>query len=310
VNATNRGLNRLLILVVGLVLVVIGAAALAVVTVPVVADWWRDNRSGVLDTIDGWFAWNPFAAAPGADAGQAAPIVVPIAGIVLLVLVAALLISFVLRQGRGRSGIVHRSAVEHGDIVLETDVVANALSDALDDTEAFSSVRVSSWDVKRAQASVRRWSRSTACSVSSCPSSSRSAARKPPSRNACCSDGHRSGRAGAIASPRPNRLIRSRASQNASVAGWTIGTHQRPTAIRGRGSNTMGKKILLIIVGLVAFGAYTLGAKAGQTRYREIKHAAEEFWNDPRVEKARKKAVKNAKKATAKAQKEVQKKLH
>jgi hypothetical protein len=30
--------------------------------------------------------------------------------------------------------------------------VANALSDALDDTEAFSSVRVSSWDVKRAQA--------------------------------------------------------------------------------------------------------------------------------------------------------------
>lgn len=151
-NATNRGLNRLLILVVGLVLVVIGAAALAVVTVPVVADWWRDNRSGVLDTIDGWFAWNPFAAAPGADAGQAAPIVVPIAGIVLLVLVAALLISFVLRQGRGRSGIVHRSAVEHGDIVLETDVVANALSDALDDTDAFSSVRVSSWDVKRAQA--------------------------------------------------------------------------------------------------------------------------------------------------------------
>ncbi|HXH34774.1 MAG TPA: hypothetical protein VNJ54_10220 [Plantibacter sp.] len=72
----------------------------------------------------------------------------------------------------------------------------------------------------------------------------------------------------------------------------------------------MGKKILLVIVGLIAFGAYVLGAKAGRTRYREIKHAADEFWNDPRVAKARKKAVKNAKKATAKAQKEVQKKLH
>ena len=151
-NSTNRGLNRLLILLIGLVFVVIGAAALAVVTVPVVADWWRDNRAVVLDTIEGWFAWNPFAAAPGADAGQTAPVLVPIVGIVLLVIVAALLIPFVLRQGRGRSGVVHRATVEHGDIVLETDVAANALNDALDDTEAFSSVRVSAWDVNRAQA--------------------------------------------------------------------------------------------------------------------------------------------------------------
>lgn len=151
-NSTNRGLNRLLILIVGLLFVVLGAAALAAVTVPVVADWWRDNRGSVLDTIDGWFAWNPFAAVPGTDAGQAAPILVPIAGIVLLVIVAAVLISFVLRQGRGRSGIVHRASVDHGDIVLQTDVAADALGDALDDTEAFSAVRVSAWDVNRAQA--------------------------------------------------------------------------------------------------------------------------------------------------------------
>jgi hypothetical protein len=152
VNSTNRGLNRLFILIIGLVLVVLGAAALAVVTVPVVADWWRDNRGAVLDTVDGWFAWNPFAASSGSDDGRTAPIIVPIAGIVLLVIVAALLISFILRQGRGRSGVVHRATVEHGDIVLETDVAANALGDALDDTEAFSAVRVSAWDVNRAQA--------------------------------------------------------------------------------------------------------------------------------------------------------------
>jgi len=72
----------------------------------------------------------------------------------------------------------------------------------------------------------------------------------------------------------------------------------------------MGKKIVLIVIAGIAFAAYVLGAKAGRTRYREIKHAADEFWNDPRVAKARKKAVKSAKKATAKAQKEVQKKLH
>lgn len=151
-NSTNRGLNRLLILLIGLVLVVLGSAALAAVAVPVVAAWWRDNRAAVLDTIDGWFAWNPFAAPSGGATEQTAPIIVPIAGIVLLVVVAALLLAFVLRQGRGRSGIVHRAEVDHGDIVLHTTVAADALGDALDDTEAFSNVRVSAWDVGRQQA--------------------------------------------------------------------------------------------------------------------------------------------------------------
>ncbi|MGK9149117.1 hypothetical protein KXS11_15905 [Plantibacter flavus] len=72
----------------------------------------------------------------------------------------------------------------------------------------------------------------------------------------------------------------------------------------------MGKKIVIVLVVGLAFGAYVLGAKAGRTRYREIKHAAEEFWNDPHVAKARKKAVKSAKKATAKAEKQLQKQLH
>lgn len=149
-NSTNRGLNRLLILVIGVVLIALGAAALAVVTVPVIADWWRDNRAAVLDTIDGWFAWNPFAAVPGGDTDRAvAPIVVPILAMVLLVVAAALLIAFVLRQGRGRSGVVHRATVEHGEVVLATDVAAQALTQALDDDQTFSSVRVSSWDVKR-----------------------------------------------------------------------------------------------------------------------------------------------------------------
>ncbi|MGK9149118.1 hypothetical protein KXS11_15910 [Plantibacter flavus] len=152
-NSTNRGLNRLLILVVGLVLTALGAAALAVVTVPFIADWWRDNRGVVLDTIAGWFAWNPFAAVPGAQADRgAAPIVVPIAAVVLLVVVAALLIAFALRQGRGRTGIVHRAPTDRGDVILDADVAAHALGDALEDTSAFSAVRVSAWQVGRDRA--------------------------------------------------------------------------------------------------------------------------------------------------------------
>lgn len=152
-NSTNRGLNRLLILVIGLVLTGLGAAALAVVTVPFVADWWRDNRDAVLDTITGWFAWNPFAAVPGVETDRgAAPVVVPIIGIVLLVVAAALLLAFVLRQGRGRTDVVHRAPADHGDVILEADVAAHALGDALNGTAAFSAVRVSAWQVGRERA--------------------------------------------------------------------------------------------------------------------------------------------------------------
>jgi hypothetical protein len=49
-------------------------------------------------------------------------------------------------------------------------------------------------------------------------------------------------------------------------------------------------KHLLIV--LIAFAAYVLGAKAGEERYREIVHAVTKHWNDPRVKKARAKAKK------------------
>ncbi|MGG7507833.1 hypothetical protein [Plantibacter sp. YIM 135249] len=152
-NSTNRGLNRLLLFIVGLVLVALGAAALAVVTVPFVADWWRDDRAAVLDTIAGWFSWNPFSAVPGVVGDvDPTPMVAPVVGVVLLALVAALLVAFVLRQGRGRTNLVHRAPAEHGEVVLEADVVARALGDALADTAAFSAVRVSAWEAGRERA--------------------------------------------------------------------------------------------------------------------------------------------------------------
>ncbi|MDJ0335973.1 hypothetical protein QMG83_12125 [Salinibacterium sp. G-O1] len=58
-----------------------------------------------------------------------------------------------------------------------------------------------------------------------------------------------------------------------------------------------------LIVAVVAFAAYVLGAKAGESRYNEIKKAATRYWNDPQVKKARAKAKKardKARKATSK----------
>lgn len=62
----------------------------------------------------------------------------------------------------------------------------------------------------------------------------------------------------------------------------------------------MRKLFIWLCLGAVGIAAYTLGAKAGRGRYREIRAAVDAAWNDPRVKKARKKASKEFKKQTKK----------
>ncbi|RFA12214.1 hypothetical protein B7R22_17460 [Subtercola boreus] len=69
----------------------------------------------------------------------------------------------------------------------------------------------------------------------------------------------------------------------------------------------MKNKVGFVFVALVAFFAYTLGAKAGKARYKEISSAVSSFWNDPKVKKARKRALSDAKKATESAAKKAEK---
>lgn len=59
----------------------------------------------------------------------------------------------------------------------------------------------------------------------------------------------------------------------------------------------MRKFFTVLTIGIVALIAYTYGAKAGRGRYREIKAGIDAMWNDPRVKKARKKAMKRTEKA-------------
>ncbi len=59
-----------------------------------------------------------------------------------------------------------------------------------------------------------------------------------------------------------------------------------------------------ILIALVAFGAYLLGAKAGQERYRQITRALTTRWNDPTVKKVRAKAKKARNRATKAARKQ------
>ncbi|QNE46037.1 hypothetical protein F1C58_03335 [Glaciihabitans sp. INWT7] len=62
-------------------------------------------------------------------------------------------------------------------------------------------------------------------------------------------------------------------------------------------------RIKYVLIVLVAFAAYVLGAKAGEDRYKEITHAATKYWNDPKVKKARAKAKKARNKAAKAARK-------
>ncbi|GAB3613123.1 hypothetical protein [Humibacter ginsengisoli] len=59
----------------------------------------------------------------------------------------------------------------------------------------------------------------------------------------------------------------------------------------------MRKFFTVLMIGVVALIAYTYGAKAGRGRYREIRAGVDAMWNDPRVKKARKRAMKRAEKA-------------
>jgi hypothetical protein len=57
----------------------------------------------------------------------------------------------------------------------------------------------------------------------------------------------------------------------------------------------------LIVILIIAFFAYLLGAKAGTSRYEEITGAFTSVWNDPKVKKARKQAAKDVAKGRKKA---------
>lgn len=79
------------------------------------------------------------------------------------------------------------------------------------------------------------------------------------------------------------------------------------TAFRVEEESEMGKYFVWLGIGVVAMVAYFYGAKAGRGRYRDIRASIDAMWNDPKVKKARKKALKRAEAAARSAMKQVKK---
>lgn len=137
-NATNRALNRLFLLVVGLLLVVAGAAAIALGALPAVATQWRSTAGALGRGARPWVA--------DRTVGTASLLVVGIA-VVALVLVL-LLVAFIAKQGRGRTA----AALQHRDGTTSTRIdlaVPKSLLEAhLRDRDELVGLRISAYEVR------------------------------------------------------------------------------------------------------------------------------------------------------------------
>ncbi|WP_043675407.1 hypothetical protein [Clavibacter michiganensis] len=140
--STNRALNRLLVIVVGLVLLVVGAAVATGAALPdvqsTVSGAASDARGPVEDALSGgqpWILW-----------------VVAAAALVLILVLAW----FALRQGHGRTGTLLRRAPGDGagsptggSLVIDAKVAEQMLEETLGHDASIVSIDVSAFEVKR-----------------------------------------------------------------------------------------------------------------------------------------------------------------
>ncbi|PPF82670.1 hypothetical protein C5E07_13340 [Pseudoclavibacter sp. RFBJ3] len=142
-NSTNRGLNRLLIVATGLLLLIVGAAAAIGAWLPGAKDTWTPISETVTTQVGSWLQQTPF---PGADFSW-----LMIAVVAVLVVGIILLLAFSLRQGQGRTGtLIHDRSSDTGRTVVDVSVARDALADALGERDEFLSTSVSAYSVKRA----------------------------------------------------------------------------------------------------------------------------------------------------------------
>ncbi|MBF4550955.1 hypothetical protein [Pseudoclavibacter sp. VKM Ac-2888] len=142
-NSTNRGLNRLLIVVTGLLLLIVGAAAALGAWLPGAKDTWTPISETVTTQVGSWLQQTPF---PGTDFSW-----LMIAVVAVLLIGIILLLAFSLRQGQGRTGtLIHDRSSDTGRTVVDVSVARDALADALGERDEFLSTSVSAYSVKRA----------------------------------------------------------------------------------------------------------------------------------------------------------------
>ncbi|HEY0261037.1 MAG TPA: hypothetical protein VGC18_14430 [Lacisediminihabitans sp.] len=146
-NSTNRPLNRLFLIVIGVLLWTVGSAAIAVTTVPRWDQIWRSTTPSIEDTVTRlWRVGLTFAGVPNVPWALLA---IPVAALILIVL----LLVFSFAQGRGRtSRVVEAMALPDieptGTITVDTSLAADVIQHAVGSQRDIAAVSVSAYRVR------------------------------------------------------------------------------------------------------------------------------------------------------------------
>ncbi len=139
--ASNRVLNRLVLLVTGAVLLALGLGAIVVVAVPTARRAWEETAPVVAATVSQWFQASWIS---GTELSWWW--VVALAGLLLAV---TLLLVFALRHGGGHTGTVIRRRDPSGAVVIDSDVAEKLLEESLSSRTDLVASRVSTYRVRR-----------------------------------------------------------------------------------------------------------------------------------------------------------------
>lgn len=143
-NDTNRALNRILLLVIGLVVLALGGAAIAVAAWPAAADVWATAGSAA----DAWLRQTVEATRiEGARASW-----IGIAAVATIVVVIVLLVLALTSVAGRRSKTVLRSSGEQnplGRVTVSEAFVSDALKNSLADRDEILSAHVTANDIRR-----------------------------------------------------------------------------------------------------------------------------------------------------------------
>lgn len=143
-NNTNRAVNRLLLLIIGIVLLGIGGAVIAVGVWPQAADVW----TGTARTAEGWLG----QALETTRIGATTLTWVAVATLAALVLLVILLIVALARIGGRRSHAVLRSAGQEnplGRVTVKESFASDALKNSLGARGDILSTHVAANDIRR-----------------------------------------------------------------------------------------------------------------------------------------------------------------
>jgi hypothetical protein len=140
-NNTNRALNRTLVAVIGLLTLLIGAALIAIATVPAVRAGYRTTAPDIQGDITGWLKSIPLF-----DTTASWGWILVLAGLVLIV---TLLLLFTFRQGHGHHGtLLTEDTSPAGTTVIDAGVAEQAIQDNLDGRPEFVASSVSTFRVR------------------------------------------------------------------------------------------------------------------------------------------------------------------